>query len=356
MTTRWLGSALLGLFLSAALQAQDRQSLLGQIETTPGWEPAASPNDYAADKVELFDPKLAPALRLYGVKGVAEQQWKSSAGNLRVTLFEMVNSPAAYGLFTSQRRRNAQPTPTLMGADSFRAAEHLYVWQSNYVIKLDGNAGSQERLARLIYEKILGGSEKPPVAQHLPPAHIVSGTEKYVLSPEGIDKALNVDPNDLGFDTSAEAASAAYRDHGNDANLLLLLYPTHHIARKYAEQIGSSGAPPSFIKRDGPLLAIVYGSTDESLAKTILDGVSHAYNVTFDENDNPVTEYAQIILTIFKLLGIILLFSVVAGVAFAGIRIFIKSRYPDKVFDRYQDVEIIQLKLIQGLNRREIEK
>ena len=57
-------------------------------------------------------------------------------------------------------------------------------------------------------------------------------------------------------------------------------------------------------------------------------------------------------LTIFTFIGIALLFTFVAGMSFGGVEDFCQSTLIRTVFDRAEDMEIIQLKLIQGLTRR----
>ena len=43
-----------------------------------------------------------------------------------------------------------------------------------------------------------------------------------------------------------------------------------------------------------------------------------------------------------------------ADFSFGGLRIFVKARYPDRIFDRPEDMEIIQLKLGQGLIQKQL--
>jgi hypothetical protein len=44
------------------------------------------------------------------------------------------------------------------------------------------------------------------------------------------------------------------------------------------------------------------------------------------------------------------------GISYGGLRVFVKSKYPDRVFDRPQSMEIIQLKLAEGVTDRQIEE
>ncbi len=51
----------------------------------------------------------------------------------------------------------------------------------------------------------------------------------------------------------------------------------------------------------------------------------------------------NLIVAVFALIGIILLISLIFGVFFGGIRIVAKRFFPNKVFDRPEEMEIIQL-------------
>ena len=55
----------------------------------------------------------------------------------------------------------------------------------------------------------------------------------------------------------------------------------------------------------------------------------------------------NLIVGVFALTGVILLFSLIFGVFFGGIRILMNRLFPGRVFDRPQDIEIIQLHLRQ---------
>jgi len=142
--------------------------------------------------------------------------------------------------------------------------------------------------------------------------------------------------------------------NGTRAHVVLLMYPTQQLAKKYEEQWAREpNDDPAFRKRVGPLIALVRGSRDASVAKSILDGVNYESQVTWDQ-PRPDLSLRQVILTIFTFIGIALLFTVVVGLSFGGVRIFVKAKYPDRVFDRPEDMEIIQLKLVQGVIRKEL--
>src|SRR4029077_21238295 len=180
------------------------------------------------------------------------------------------------------------------------------------------------------------------------------GSERYIVDATSIGREFELNPQTLGFDDSVEVATADYRVGGKIAHLVLLLYPTQQLAKKYEDQWANSPSDrPGLRKRVGPLVALVRGLRDASVAKSILDGVNYESQVTWDQ-PRPDLSLRQVILTIFTFIGIALLFTAVAGLSFGGLRIFVKAKYPDRVFDRPEDMEIIQLKLGQGVIRKEL--
>ncbi|HET9218547.1 MAG TPA: DUF6599 family protein [Terriglobia bacterium] len=360
MWRRWFHVGLVLVVCASVSAAQDRQtplpSLLGELQKIPGLESKGTPVQYDAGMLEAFDKDLAPTLRLYGAKAVAEAEVRILDSPVKVTLFQMLDAPAAYGVYTYQRTATGgEPTPIVLGAASFRRQNQVYFWQSNYAVRVEGSEAARDQVAKSLSRSILGRSQKPPVAAYLPTENLVEGTEKYLLNGEKIDRGVGIDPENLGFDSSAEAAIATYRVNGRLAHLLLVLYPTQHIAKKYTDAIDGTAGPSPFRKRAGPLLAVVYGSASETMASSILSGVNHQFKVTWDE-PLPGLGLGTMLITIFTFIGLGLAFTTMVGISYGGLRVFVKSRYPDRVFDRPQSMEIIQLKLAEGVTDRQIEE
>src|SRR5437867_4262822 len=91
------------LFLAAALQGQSRETLLKAVQETPRWSPVDKPTLYDEKNIEGLVGKRAPAILRYGLRGVIVQNWTGPNGNVRLTLIEMLDPSAAYGLFTLDR-------------------------------------------------------------------------------------------------------------------------------------------------------------------------------------------------------------------------------------------------------------
>ncbi len=89
------------------------------------------------------------------------------------------------------------------------------------------------------------------------------------------------------------------------------------------------------------------GATGSGDAQTLLNSVNYEAEVTWNEatSVSKRDNIGNLIVGVFALIGIILLISIIFGVFFGGTRILMKRLFPDRVFDRPEDVEIIQLHL-----------
>lgn len=355
MRIKWFLSLAGITILTATLQGQSRESILKAVTGNQGWTAVGDPSEFDETTVDKLAGKRADIVRKYGLVGATTQAIRGPRGNVSVTLYQMVDPSAAYGWFTFDRDVDRPGMTSLSaGSEGFRQSNRSSFWQSNYVVHIEGNASASDETARVIAENIFGRSRKAPVSNWLPPNNLVQGSEKYLLTADGLDRRLRMDPSKLGFEDSVEVATARYAVNGQTAHLLLLLYPTQQVGKKYADQWDAeSPDDAAFRKRRGPLLAFVRGTIDPALAAAILDTVNYESLVTWSE-PRPDISLGQVIVTIFTFIGAALIFMVVAGVGFGGLRVFVKTKYPNKLFDRAQDMEIIQLKLPQGVTRKEI--
>ena len=131
--------------------------------------------------------------------------------------------------------------------------------------------------------------------------------------------------------------------------MTLISYPTPQIAsdRLKAFQAAHLPAGPFFFKRSGPLVIAVNGNVPENEADSLLASVNYDADVTWDQptKANPRDNIGNLIVGIFMLIGVILVIALIFGFAFGGVRVIAKKLFPNRVFDRPDDVEIIQLNL-----------
>jgi hypothetical protein len=100
-------------------------------------------------------------------------------------------------------------------------------------------------------------------------------------------------------------------------------------------------------ERKGSLLSLVLSPASERVAAQLRDEIAYQTQVTWNEGAHTLTDppwllvIKNIFLATFAFCGL----AVVLGLAFGGIRVLTKRILPGKVFDRAQDMEVLQLGL-----------
>jgi hypothetical protein len=334
-------------------------SVLEGIRAKTSWKPLASP-----EGSRIFDGKTLHGYRradasLFTEYGFTELTiWQLSDDQSRVVtveLYEMVDSPAAYGIYTFLRRPAAQAVINIGHVAALNVAELTFQQDRYYVVlkpasKARPTHESLMSLARAISQTLPSKLIVPLVTEKLPVGNRVEASDVFFMGPECLSHFVRMDvPDPFGLGIGAEAAMAKYKSEGESATLLLIQYPTQQLAKKfldsaYAHYLRQYPDQPVFYKRDGPMVVLVLDSNSPELATTLLDQVTYVSMVTWDPKVEPPT-IAQVMIRIFLFCGIMLAMTLAAGFVFAFFRLSIKRLFPGKVFDRPQDMEVIRLNL-----------
>jgi hypothetical protein len=193
-------------------------------------------------------------------------------------------------------------------------------------------------------------------------------TTKYILGPVTLDRVGPPLPVALvDFKSDAEVAIGKYRAAAGEATLMLIEYPNAQIATERLRQIDAShqiaaqqpgvatmvDVGPFFDARTGPIIAIAAGPLSKSEARSLMSSVSYEADVTWNENTyaNKKDNVANFLFNAIVLCGIVIGLSLVAGIAFGGLRVVVKRFFPDSVFDRPEAMEFISLHLDEGTRR-----
>jgi uncharacterized protein DUF6599 len=192
----------------------------------------------------------------------------------------------------------------------------------------------------------------PELPAYLPKQGAVKNTERYVEGPIGLgDSNVPVPAQYVDFSKRAEVALQNYSLAGSTETLMLIGYPTPQIAAAQLEQMQQAQASHQLdeqirFRRTGPLLAIVSGPASDSAARSLLAAVNYDANVTWNERTpNKRDNVAALIVGIIILAAIIGGISIITGLAYGGFRLAVKRFFPDRVFDRPEQVEFIALHL-----------
>jgi hypothetical protein len=284
-----------------------------------------------------------------GFVGQSTQTYVDDGGfESRMTLLTYKDSSGAYQAYLFLR---SQPTDDpIPGAVLVQGNRVLVVSPMR-----DKNRKSIEDWLRSISD----GVASPPIATYLPDNGKVPRSERYALGPFAFGAAAKaLGRNDVapiveyaGFESHAEAIFAKYKSGKDEATLLLLEYPTPQLAelhlRHLQRALADAKLTDSSIERKGSLLSIVLAPTSAEYAAKLRGAVNYETQVTWNEPSSTATD-PPIISTLVKIIiaiGVFMMVTLVLGIAFGGVRIITKRLFPGKVFDRKEQIEVLQLGL-----------
>jgi hypothetical protein len=325
---------------------------------------AESPSAGPAIEASGADQAMTVA-REYGFASGECSTYLRGSEKLEVSVYRMKDVSGAYGEYSYLRTQDMPPADLAM--HSAMSHDHALVLEGNLLLDIRGhdlprfNADLKALVAAVTphaEEGIL-----PALMNNLPTKDLVPRTDRYLLGPAALNQLFPVAlGNEVGFAEGAEAELARYRLEGRDASLLIVDYPTPQTAAKKLREFeqrfdvndshGSNSAA-LYAKRSLTLLAFVAGAKSQLQANVLLSQVQSGTELTWNEPTFSLTEPSigtMIVGTIIGT-GIICLFALIAGLAFGGVRIVVKRALPDKVFDRSDQLQILQL----GLSSKPIE-
>jgi hypothetical protein len=295
-----------------------------------------------------------------GMREYSACQFKAGDKTVGIAGGRYHDPSSAFEAYTSQLR--AGMVPTNLGQVSAFDKDGVIILEGTLVLFSTANV-SKEDLSALI-KAVEAGSEKgplPPVRTYLPKTGRVLGTERYALGPDAMRAALaDVGQGDTaglieasGVSHDNEVMVARYALPGKGTGVLLLIeYPTPQLAEQHIHHFEEVLSPAaiqagSAIERKGSLLKIVLAPSSAEYAKQLREAVDYETQVTWNEASQTATDppITSIMVKIFIGTGVFMVAAVVLGIAFGGVRVLTKRFFPGKVFDRPEQIEVLQLGL-----------
>jgi hypothetical protein len=308
------------------------------------------------------DPQAAQiAAREYGFVAGEEGTYTKGTDKLVAQLYRMRDPSGAYGVYSYLR------TPEMARADvnehSSISSGRALVLVGNLV--LDVRGGNLKRVEADLHPLVSALASQaedgalPTLWQHLPETGFVNGSDRYVLGPQTLNQFVPDElGSSLGFSKGAEAEIARYQVSGASMVLLIVDFPTPQLAddslaalqKRFnvngAKQQGA-GPPQLFAKRALTLLAVVSGAPSQAVASGLLDQVHSGAVLTWNSPSFEATQPGILTIVVGTVIGtgILCAFALIASLSFAGFRLLVKRTLPGKVFDRSNDVQVLQLGL-----------
>lgn len=349
--TRWLiGTIFFSFCPLTLLAAQNDSALLDTLASDPNLRVTSEVALYQSDRLqEVFFADTA-AVGDYGVRDVVELTIEVSGVPVSVRITEMVDSAAAFGLFTYQREPGrAGYAPAFVGTEGYSDSGRVVFWQASFVVELEGPTEASQSLGRALSGAITAPSRKPPVSASLPSRGLVTDSERYIVTASWVRERLGLDPDLLGFENDVEMATASYQEGPARATLALLSYPTPQLARLHSDAWLSAVGNPGPTRRSGLLFGIVTSTNSPDFSEAILSELSSQFDITWEEGPRDPLTIQQIILTAFTWIGIAMVFTMVAGFGVGGLRIYMKTRYGHGWFGETESPGFLQLNLDQSV-------
>jgi hypothetical protein len=333
------------LLTSLAWTAESKTSL---PKVFAGWQLQSV--ETATDPAKA-DPAYADLLREFGFNEVDTAQYTKPGRSMTVKAARFNDTSGAYGAYTFYRA--PEMIKEQIGDQAASNNGRVLIQRGNFLVdvKVDRvtamTAGELRDLAASL--PVIGGSASnlPPVVAFLPSSSMVPESSKYVAGPAGLGRLDSpVPPEQIDFSTGAEIAAADYRTGQGTAKLLVISYPTPAMAGSRLRTIEQwRGAPAVYAKRSGRLVAIVTGQMSDAEAKTLLGSVNYDADVTWNQptKNDLRNNIGSLLVNVILLISILFGLAIVAGLAFGGLRLILKKLFPDRVFDRSDDIDIIRL-------------
>jgi len=365
-----LGCLILGCAMATPVFAQSggTQSILPQ--TFGAW---------TATSHQMFKPGELPsvggatanqaqasaAAREYGLlsgEAASYSHGAAGAGNaLTARIYRMKDPSGAYGQYSYLR------TPDMAAADftdhSATNGNQALVLVGNLVLQIDGidarrDAADIKSLVSAIQPKSENGLY-PTLPERMPEQDRVGHSDHYILGPATLDQFFPGGIGGaLGFSFAPEVETSRFRVNNRDLTMLIADFPTPQIAQaqldSLSKQFNVNGSLPNatsqplFASRTQTMLAVVGGAQSSEEANKLLDQIQPGSVLTWDQPTFQFKEprFEVMVVGAFVGTGIICLLTIVGALAFSGFRLTMKKMFPNTLFDRSTQIDILQMGLV----------
>jgi hypothetical protein len=301
-------------FLLAALLAP--ALCLGAIwpENIGAWKRTATLQATLSDR---------PVWDEYGLKESEAARYQNGDVNFTATGYRLQDTTGAMAAFDWQRP--AKSTVSRLAPLAAATGDGLLVVQGNYLLSFSGHQPEAGELSALFNGlRNVDTTVLPTLPGSLPAQDRVANSERYIIGPASLEKFMPaIRPSVAGFHYGAEGQLGVFHSPKGELGLVIFSYPTPQIAM--LKEVDFRGIPGgNLVKRSGPLVAVVVAPPDPDAAERLLAQVKYQALVTLDQwvpshKDN----IGNLVINAFVLIGILLGFSIVSGVAFGALRAFL---------------------------------
>ena len=288
--------------------------------------------------------------------------YANSNKTVHASIEKFKDPTSAYSAYTGLLQVGMQPTD--VRPYSAVNGDRIIMLIGNLLLHVDQVRSISTADLRTLALAVQGHADStplPPIRNYLPEERLIQGTQKYAIGPAGLQHALDgighgeykVLGPEIGFSSGAEVMLAGYLiAPGKQQNLVLVEYPTPQLAEQHLRHIqavlnANAALSSTTAERKASLLSLVLSPASERVAAELRREINYETSVTWNEPSHTLTDppwllvVKNIFLGTFAFCGLAL----ALGLAFGGLRVLTKRFFPGKVFDRPEDMEVLQLGL-----------
>jgi hypothetical protein len=308
------------------------------------------------------DPATADAsnsslLKEYGFTDLESATYTRDDGRtLKIKAARFDDASGAYGAFTFYK------TPEMLtqdiGDEAFSLNNRVLFFRADTLV--DANF---ERLSMMSAAELrelasdlprTGGTSAnlPSLPNYLPKRGLNTSTSNYIVGPVGLQQVHAPVPAALvDFSKGAEVVTAEYSINATPSTLMLIGYPTPQIAAAQSDAIDKARQSHQLssditTRRTGPIVAVLASATTEQNAKAFLDQVNYDADITWNQDTGSNNRnVGHMVLGGIMLATVLCVIAIVASIAFGGFRVLMQRLFPNRVFDRPEQIELIALHL-----------
>jgi len=254
-----------------------------------------------------------------GLQNAETARYEAGKKQFSATAYRLQDTTAAFAAFEWQRPADAKPSPLAKVAAG--TPDSLLLVHGNYLLSIQGYQPPAAELSAVVGQlPLVEQAPLPTLPDYLPSENLVPNSERYALGPAGLAAFdPGIPPSVAGFHFGAEAQIANYRGPGGEMRLAIFSYPTPQMAIQQYEAFGKLAG--AMAKRSGPLIAVTLAPPNPDAAEHLLSLVRYQGAITLSERiPTRKDNIGDLVINAFELIGILLVFSTVSGLAFGGFR------------------------------------
>jgi hypothetical protein len=295
-----------------------------------------------------------------GLSSIEVCNYLSGTAKIHVHLRKYHDPSSAYETYTAMIRPDMHSST--LDRTSAVDGDRLFALLGDYILEVQPTPAIPDTDLAALVKSVSGHADQtplPPIRAYLPRGFL-DGTQRYARGPAGFRNAMaalkqeefaNL-ADEAGFNFDAEAMFARYREGKGEAVLLLVDYPTPQLAEQHLRHLEQAISPAAkqagtTIQRKGTLLSLVLKPSSAAYGDELHSAVNYETVITQNEPHQTITD-PPILTTVAKIFiatGVFMVIAVVLGVAFGGVRLLAKIFFPGKVFDRPEQMDVLQLGL-----------